>query len=203
MTDERNCFRAPAASMRMTLRRCLAVSAVLVLLGTGAFADEITKKEKTAKLVDALGFKDMFSERIDAAREQGRKLGKQIVDQMEAQSSFSPNERARIEKAFEAYMDKVTTPLVSPEKLAATFGELFASHFTEAELDKLIEYYASELGKKEVEVSKKVIVAFNDSFEKDAAVSIRKAMDELVKELSQIGQDCQVQENCGGSSAAQ
>lgn len=169
-------------------KKRLLLVVLLALVGTGALADEAAKKRKIGELVDALGYREMFSIKLRMEQEEGRKFGEQIYEEMTRDLSLEPALRARLEKADQSFTKKLSG-MWSADKMAIVFGEIFGGHFTEPEIDALLAYYSSELGKKEVLASKQSLVEFTNRFQKDQEVAFAKAMEEYTSELKRIVAD--------------
>jgi len=65
-------------------------------------------------------------------------------------------------------------------------GRLLWFAFTEAELDKLIGFYTSDLGKKEVAVTKQATAQFTEHFQKALQPIYENAIKEYIQELKLV-----------------
>jgi hypothetical protein len=154
------------------------------------FADTQTEKVKT--LMEALGLIDMWGTQIQSGKAQSKKMGQQALDQMMAQ--LKPNEtfKKRFVDAFNNYMKKLESPW-SAQEIVDVWAKYYGPNFTEEELDQLIEFYTSDLGKKDVAVSKQAMVKFTEHFQKESQPILEKATREYIEELKIVASECKCQ----------
>lgn len=152
----------------------------------GALADEASKKQKVDRLIDALGLRQTFAQAAEQQKEMAKKavgpLMKQLTDEMLASV---PEVKERFTKALETYTENVCAKM-SPDELATTYGTLFGAHFSEAELDQLLQYYGSELGKKEVLASQQTNAEYVRLVQKESQERMTKALTQLKSEIMTI-----------------
>ncbi len=167
-----------------------------ILMFLLAFFPAITmagnKEDKIRQLMDAQGLTSMFESQLEMGKVQSEKVGRQMMDQVLSQ--INPNEafQARILAAFDKYMEKVSAPWES-EEIVSVWGQYYGQHFTEDELESLIEFYTSPLGQREVKASKSALVEFTLHFQKLGEPVYREATQEYIEELQLVAKEC----NCG------
>jgi hypothetical protein len=168
------------------LKRHLTIFLV-VLMPFSVFAETNTGKVKV--LMEALGLLDMWSTQIASGKIQSEKMGQQTLDQM--MSQLNPNEefKKRFSDAYKSYMKKVVAPW-SPQEIVEVWAKYYGPNFTEEELDKLIEFYTSELGKKDVAATKLTMVQFTEHFQKEVQPIYTKATKEYIEELKIVASEC-------------
>jgi len=94
------------------------------------------------------------------------------------QASESPN-----------YIKKVETPW-SAQEIVDVWAKYYGPNFSEVELDKLIEFYTSDLGKKDVAVTKQTMAQFTEHFQKAAQPIYTNAINEYIEELKIVASEC-------------
>ena len=158
-----------------------------------AHADNIDIKAR--KLFEIQGVVSSFQASIDEGRAQAKVQTKQMLDQMLSQLNPNKEFRARINLAADKFLRSLQTARTA-EDIVNVLIKYYAPNFTEAELDKLIEFYSSDIGLKEAAVSKDAIQKAADHY-KDENERIRTAAtNEYVRELQLIARQC----NCALSS---
>lgn len=162
----------------------LAVFPVCVMAGD--------KEDKIRKLMEAQGLLSMFESQLEMGKAQSEKAGRQMMDQLLSQ--INPNEefQARFSAAFNNYMGKVTAPW-GAEEIVSVWGQYYGQHFTESELDSLVEFYTSSIGQKEVKASKSALTEFNLHFQKLGEPIFKKAIQEYIQELKLVARECNCQ----------
>ena len=152
-----------------------------------AIPDTSTEKIKT--LMDALGLVDMFSQQIEFGRAQNEQIGRQALDQMLSQLNPSEEFRKRFSDATNNYINKLETPW-SAEEIVDIWAGYYGPNFTDEELDQLIEFYTSEIGKKDVAISKQTMTKFSEHLQKVSQPIFEDAITEYIEELKIVAREC-------------
>lgn len=159
---------------------------ILVMLAGAASADEATKQTKVMQLTRALGLQESFESVIAARKEQEKTLSKQMVDELLTGEQVK-NEalRNRLNAALLAFDSKLASS-ASAEGLTTAFAQAFGARFTEEEIDRLLHYYNSDLGKKEVAASRDALNEMTEKSNKEQEATLSKAAAEFKAELEKI-----------------
>jgi len=165
---------------------------MILLAMLPAFAMAGGKEDKIRQLMEAQGLLSMFEAQLEMGKVQSEKAGKQMMDQLLSQ--INPNEefQARFTEAFNNYMTKVTAPW-GAEEIVSVWGQYYGQHFTEKELDSLVEFYTSSIGRKEVKASKSALTEFTVHFQKLGEPIFQKATQEYINELKLVARECNCQ----------
>ncbi len=150
------------------------------------------KEEKIKQLMEAQGLISMFENQLEMGRVQSEKVGKQALDQLLSQ--INPNEefKSRFSTAFNNYMDKARAPW-GAEEIVSVWGHYYGRHFSEKELDSLVDFYTSSIGQKEVNASKNALTEFTVHFQKLGEKKKKKAVQEYIQELKLVAKECNCQ----------
>jgi hypothetical protein len=162
---------------------------ILLLLGMPISAIPDTSTEKIKTLMDALGLVDMFSQQIELGRAQNEQIGRQASDQMLSQLNPSEEFRKRFSDATNNYIKKFETPW-SAEEIVDIWAGYYGPNFTDKELDQLIEFYTSEIGKKDVSISKQTMTKFGEHLQKVSQPIFEDAITEYIEELKIVAREC-------------
>jgi hypothetical protein len=148
-----------------------------------------TNTAKVKVLMEALGQLDMWNTQIESGKVQSEKLGQQALDQITSQ--LNPNEefKKRFFDAYKNYMKKVVAPW-SAQEIVDVWAKYYGPNFTEEELDKLIEFYTSDLGKKDVAATKLTMVQFTEHFQREIQPIFANATKEYIEELKIVASEC-------------
>ncbi len=168
------------------------VFSVIVFCILPVFAMAGEKEDKIRLLMEAQGLLSMFESQLEMGKVQSEKVGTQMMDQLLSQ--INPNEefQARFSEAFSNYMDKVTAPW-GAEEIVNVWGQFYGQHFTEQELDELVKFYTSSIGKKEVKASKQALTEFTVHFQKLGEPIFQKATQDYISELKLVARECNCQ----------
>ena len=167
------------------MRRWLFLFAALAA-SDGAFADDASKQAKLLQLTRALGLQEGFESAANARKQQEAAMSKEIVDDLLTSADVKNDAlRARLNAAMKAFDSKLAAT-AGPEKLASEFAQAFGAKFTEEEIDRLLQYYNSDLGKKEVAASRQAIAEVTERNQKEQEATLTKAIAEFKAELDKI-----------------
>lgn len=169
------------------MKRQVTIILMVLIMPFSVLAETNTGKIKV--LMEALGLIDMINYQIETQKTQTDKLGQQALDEMLSQLNPSQEFKLRFSEAYNNYVKKVESPWSSQE-IVDVWAKFYGPNFTEEELDELIEFYTSDLGKKDVAVSKQTMVQFTEYFQRAAQPIFTKATKEYVEELKIVASDC-------------
>jgi len=159
----------------------------LSILAVTAYADE--KTEKVRQLVEAQGLLEGWSAQMEAGKLAAQTQGQQMLDQVLA--NLNPNQefRARFTAAFGDFLKATTTPWTA-EYLVEVYASYYGPHFSEDELDQLIAFYTSELGKKDVESTQLAVAEWSRHFQNEGQPIVQDALQKYIERMKLIAQEC-------------
>ena len=156
-------------------------------LSTIAFSNE--KNDKIRVLMEAQGLLEMFEQQLAMGKIQNEKMGQQVIEQIMIQLNPSQEFQERFSTAFKKFIEKIATPY-SAEKIVGVWAKYYGNEFTNEELDELIKFYTSKIGKKEISASKIAITKFTEHFQKLNEPLMKSAMQEYIAELKIVAKEC-------------
>lgn len=163
--------------------RILAVAFLSLLAVSASGAD---RSAKIMALMEAQGLLQMWDQQIATGRQQARAQAQQILDQMLASLSPPPEFDARFRDAFDEYITNMDIPWAAQDVV-----DVWAQKYgADQELDSLIAYYTSSLGRKDVAATQAAMPEFMDHFTELAKPIADKATQIYVQRLQQAVQDC-------------
>lgn len=160
---------------------------IFTSLSTLSFANDRSDKIKT--LMEAQGLLSMFEHQLEIGEIQSEKMGKQVIDQILTQLNPSDEFKNKFSAAFQAFMKKVSSPYTA-EQIVEVWAEYYGKEFTNSELDKLIDFYTSDIGQKEVSASKVALEKYTEHFQKLNGPLMKRAMNEYISELKIVAKEC-------------
>lgn len=130
-------------SIRM-IRAALAIALIGVSAPT-ARGDEASKEKIISEILDVIQYEKMLDQMFEA-----------VGEQMTAQMKTLDNEKnAIVDAVIGAVWDEIA------EELKTGFrpftSQVYAKHFTEQELGELLEFYRSDVGRKSIETSPRIM----------------------------------------------
>jgi hypothetical protein len=165
----------------------ITVFAFLTLFALSATADDRTAKIKA--LMDAQGLVEMWDQQMQLGKQQGRQQALQMLDQMLTSLVPTPELNARFRQAFDTFMEALEPPWTAREIVDVWAGK-YGSRFSDQELDSLVAYYTSPLGKKDVAATQAAMPEFMAHFTELAKPIMEKATQTYVESLQKAVRDC-------------
>lgn len=160
---------------------------VAILASVGVQADSRT--DKVHDLMKALGLIETFEQQIEMGKQQNSQIGRQMIDQMMQQLNPSQEFQSRFTNAFNKFISKTQAPWGAKE-IVDVWASYYGPEFTDQELDQLIAFYTSPLGKKDVRVSKEAMVSFAKHFQEAGQPIMQAATTEYINDLKIIAKEC-------------
>jgi hypothetical protein len=172
----------------------VSIAVLLFCIFTSVWAEPNPAKIK--ELMEAVGLLDMWSQQMELGKKQNKEMGEKMLSQILLK--LNPNEdfKNRFSGAFNNYIKKLEAPW-SAQEIVDVWASYYGPHFTDDELDKLIAFYTSDLGRKDVMVTKQVMVQFSTHFQEKGKPIFEKATKEYLEEMQIIAKEC----NCRKNSA--
>lgn len=151
------------------------ILSLLFLLALPLSAQE-RNKELAAKLLEALEFEKSIIDTGDT--------GFATVKQSLAGQNLSDKEMAEVKDAFMAYMERLASDPKLKEKSIAAYQK----HFTDVELEELIQFYQTPLGRKVKETQPEItgeIMQFSMQIAQDHVGPFQEALQKILERNAQ------------------
>jgi hypothetical protein len=128
----------------------------------------------------------MIEQQKSYCQEQAKSIGARMIQQMKEQfTDLDLSDSAPIEKATQHFIE-MAKPTWTTEEAVKVFGELYGSNITETDLDKIISFYKSAPGQKDIQATKNAMPLWTQFFiEKNSAV-LEKAIQAYFSEIRAI-----------------
>ena len=163
---------------------------VLVFFVMGSLhAHADTRTDKIGTLMQTLGLVKMFEQRIEQTNVRNEQIGKQAIKQILDGLNPSADMQKKLSATFKAYIKNVESPWTSAQ-IVKVWAKYYGANFSEAELDQLIVFYSSPLGKKDVSESKKAMAKFSQEFQEKGDKIRSKAFSDYVTALKILIKEC-------------
>jgi len=170
---------------------------VLLLLVLPGMAFSSGVEDKTRKLFEIQGVFATYQSLIDQSRVQAKENAKKTLDQMLAQLNPSEEFRNRFYQAADKYIKSLLTDRTA-EQIVEVLVQYYSTKFSEQELDGLIAFYGSDLGKKDVMVSRESYQYMMQYYKAENDRIRVSATNEFIKDLQLIEMQC----NCAKKASA-
>jgi len=163
--------------------------AALLFALTFTVAHAADRREKIRTLMQAQGLAQMFDEQLVSSRAMAQEQAQKTMRQMIAGLKPPPATSERLQEAAREY---ITTLSEAPtgQQMVDLWAEIYGKQFTEGELDRLIAFYASPLGKKEVQAGRSALPEFVRQLQAHAQPLQERAMQKYIDDLKRIMNEC-------------
>lgn len=163
------------------------ISCLLLIFSTTCVAGDRT--EKVRALTEAQGLVQMFEQQLEAGKLQGRQQAQRILDQFMAQLKPTKEFEARFRSAAQDFHNSLENSW-SAQEIVEVWAKAYGSYFTDQELDQLVLYYTSPLGKKDVLSSQEAMPELNNHFVSLSKPIIERATNDFIQRLQLIAKEC-------------
>jgi len=164
----------------------------LLITLPSSMANAQTDTAKVAKLMEVMGLLEMWQEQIEAGKTHNAQIGEKAMEQIMSQLNPSLEYKARFSAAFNTYLKKLEAPW-SAQEIVNVWANYYGPHFTDDELDRLIAFYTSDLGRKDIAATKRAMTQFTEHFQKASQPIFDKATKEYIDNLKIVARECNCQ----------
>ncbi|MFV1984081.1 MAG: DUF2059 domain-containing protein [Thiohalomonadales bacterium] len=165
---------------------------LLFFISMSSFANERT--EKIATLMKTQGLLEMWQQQLDMGKIAGEKQAKEMIDQILIQINPDKKLKESFEIAFTKFISKIQGNWIAQE-IVEVWAKFYGAKFSDSELDKLISFYTSEIGQKDIQASKLALVEFSKYFQDKSKPIMDNALKEYVSELKIAVKECKCPKN--------
>ncbi|MDH3997390.1 MAG: DUF2059 domain-containing protein [Desulfuromonadales bacterium] len=163
---------------------------VLFILPSLCLANEASH-EKLLELARVTGIYEQIEESKKSIAAQGEKLGRQLEDQIIAQFSEMPPELTLVfHKEFEQYMTTIAD-FIDAETVVNSYMELISPKLSADEVDAIISFYNSEIGKKYSQSNIEITSEWSASMYEGVDTKIAAALQVFMQNFSAAVQEHQ------------
>lgn len=154
------------------------------LLACGvAVADETTQREKIAKIIEAQGLTLMFQQQMDASKEAAGEIGRDLAGKILKESGAPEGQQnPKVEQALRRYMERCAT-MISAKELVDTWATFYGKNLSDAELDQVLAYYQSPVGRKDVLATQVAMAGFSQKINTLGQERMNASIGQLMSEL--------------------
>lgn len=160
---------------------------LLLLVSTASFAAD--RNAKIRSLMEAQGLLTMVQQQMDMYKQQGREQSKQMLDQMLSGLNPPPEFRSRLLRAWQEFVAALEMPWTAQD-FVDVWAKFYGAAFSDSELDQLLAFYRSPLGKKEVAASQKALPELSAYLAEQSKPVVDRAMAKYISDLKTTVAEC-------------
>jgi hypothetical protein len=139
--------------------------------------------------MEAQGLTQIFDQEINDTRLQGQQQVKQMMDQLMTKLKPTKEFETRFRAASDEFLKALETPWTAQD-IVDQWVKVYGVRFTDQEIDELLTYYTSPVGKKEVLVTKEALPELQKHFSALLTPIIERATKDYIQRLQLIAKEC-------------
>lgn len=157
---------------------------IVALLAWGAAsADEASRRDKIAKIIEAQGLTQMFQQQMDESKETAGEMGKDIAKKLLSESGAPEGlQNPKVEQVLRRYMERCAA-MFSARELVDTWATFYGKSLSETELDQVLAYYQSTVGRKDVLATQVAMTGFGQTMRTQGQERMNASIGQLMSEL--------------------
>jgi len=139
--------------------------------------------------MEAQGLVNMFEQQMAEGRLEGKKQAQKMLNQLIGGLNPTKEFDKQLRSALEDFMTALEPPWTAQD-IVDVWAKAYGTHFTDQELDQLVEYYTSPLGKKDVMASQIALPELTHHFSALSNPLLERATEKYVQRLQWIVKEC-------------
>ena len=160
---------------------------LLLLISTACFSQD--RNSKVRALMEVQGLLAMFQQQMDVGKQQSRDQAKQMLDQVMGGLNPPQEYKARLRRASDDFIASLEAPWTAQD-IVDVWAKSYATAFTDKELDQLLAFYTSPLGKKDIAASHKAMPVLNTYLAERSKPVMERATAKYIADLQLIVKEC-------------
>ena len=161
---------------------------ILFSLQATAQVDE-ERNKKLTQLIEAQGLIALWQDQIEVSRKEARKQSDQMLKKLTANIIPDKISKAKFRASTEAFIKKINTPWVIND-LVGVWIKYFGDALSNDELDKMIAYYNSDIGKKDVTSRRKAAMGFIMHMQREVGPLLNSSIQRYFREIQSTVRLC-------------
>ena len=155
-------------------------------LSLPATADDASKRAKILQLTKAQGLEQMFQQQLDSSKVELIKIGDDMFTGLMAENGVAAGAKdAEARKIMSKYLERMVST-ISAKQYTDTWTSLYGQDLSEADIDKILAYYTSPLGQRDVKASQSAMEKFTPLVNKASAKEMTTLLVEMERELKAL-----------------
>lgn len=174
----------------MRLLRLLVMLPALALFtfnGSYVCADDKSKEAKLAELMKIQGIYEMIEQAQEGSQEMLNQNFLETEQDLKAKfpALFESSDQ-KFKTLLDKFFDQMSQRIPPTEEAVKVYAKIYGASLTEPELDKILEYYKTPMGQKDITAAKKANQEFNKYFMEQVQEHASKVTTSFYDELNTI-----------------
>lgn len=150
---------------------------------SSAWAGNDTRQEKIARILEAQGLEQTFRQQLDHSTASAREIGESVYRTFLLKNA-DPDGRANplLEGIFRQYLER-SARLFSARELVDSYASYYGLGMTDADLDAVLAYYTSSVGRRDTASAQAAMAGFSDAMAAEGEKRLNTSIGRLMFEL--------------------
>ncbi|MDR2208509.1 MAG: DUF2059 domain-containing protein [Azoarcus sp.] len=154
-----------------------------LVLSTHVHADEASRQAKIAQIVEAQGLHQMLQEQLDQSKALAAEIGRDTFRKMLLEIGIAEGEETKALEQVLVEFNERCAVMFSAKELVAMWSAFYGKDLSEADLDKILAYYKSPTGKKDVRAAQIAMVEFSKAMNAEGQKRLNESIEQLISDL--------------------
>jgi hypothetical protein len=160
--------------------------AVALAISTHVYADESARQAKISKIIEAQGLQQMLQQQLDQSKAQAGDLGKDLYRKLLSEREIAEGqENPKMRQIFTRYVER-SADMFSAKELVETWSRFYGKNLSDAELEKILAYYKSPVGKKDVAAAQAAMVGFSQVVGDETAKRAKEHLRQMIADINAV-----------------
>lgn len=156
---------------------------VALLVSGVACADEATRRDKIAEIIETQGLTQMLQQQMDQSKASVNDIGRNIARKILAERGIPEGQQnPKLEQVFRDYLER-STAMFSAKEIIDVWSTLYGNNFSEAELDQVLAYYKSSVGRKEAMANQVAMAGLGEFMKIQQKERVNALIGQLISDL--------------------
>ncbi|MCP4487101.1 MAG: hypothetical protein GY820_07255 [Gammaproteobacteria bacterium] len=175
------------------MKHLLSASIALIFFFTLSAQADTASRDQLLRFVKAIGIYEQLDEQKIALKSHGGKAAKQYAEQIKASIPELPEQFSiDLESEMAVYMSNISN-LIDTDFAVNTYIDLISKKLTSSEVQQLIEFHESDLGRKytrsNTEITGEWTTQFMGDMDKKLMINLQAFADNLMAKVSSYNQE--------------
>ncbi len=148
------------------------------------------REDSVEAIMEAQGLFPMLQQHVDQGVAEGKKIAGRMMVDLAGKVSPSAEYKMKFDEAYNHFVVRLRES-VSRKDILADWTTAYGSQFSLEELQKIADFYTSDLGKKHLQANQASLEKFGASMEARIKPLYQKATEDFISEIKKVADECE------------
>lgn len=147
------------------------------------------RQDKVRAIMDAQGMLPILQKQMAVGAAEGERVGNRMMRQLAGKIDPSAEFKSKFEEVFKLFKTNLENA-VGEQEIVAAWSKVYGEQFTLAELDKIVGFYTSDIGKKHLSANQSALAAFAHEIGGISQPLYQKITEDFVSAVGKVAKEC-------------